>query len=92
MQTVTTGIPLSYWGWQDPVLQPSLLEHDEEEELQGFGYHPGATPAPLAQQGMILGAGSPRVDAKAKQGGGRWVNLGRALPKQCHCLTHKVIN
>lgn len=55
------------------MLQPSPSELDEEEELQGFGCHPGATPAPLAQRGMILGAGSPCVDAKAKERGGRWV-------------------
>lgn len=74
------------------MLQPSPSECDEEEEPQGFGCHPGATPAPLAQQGMILGAGSPWVDARAEGGGGRWVSLGQSLPKQCHLLTHKVIN
>lgn len=74
------------------MLQPSPSERDEEEELQGFGFHPAATPAPLAQRGMNLGAGSPWVDAKAKERGGRWVNLRQALPKQYHCLTHKVIS
>lgn len=93
-RAVTTSIPLSYWGWQDPVLQPSPSERDEEEEeeLQGFSCHPGATPAPLAQQGVILGAGSPWVDARTEEGGRRGISLGQALPKQCHSLTHKVIN